>query len=110
LDTRYAKAERITLVCDNLNTHTRGAFYEAFAAVKAREYVRRIQFVYTPKHGSWLNQVEIWFGILTRCALRNASTDSLAALDRVVLAFTRHWNEVIGHPFRWTYTGKVLSA
>ena len=49
LDTRYMGVERITLVCDNLNTHTKGAFYEAFAPEKAREYVRRMHFVYTPK-------------------------------------------------------------
>ena len=58
LDTRYAEVDRITLVCDNLNTHTKGAFYEAFPPDKAREYVRRIDFVYTPKHGSWLNVAE----------------------------------------------------
>jgi hypothetical protein len=55
LRTRYAKAEKVILVCDNLNTHTRGAFYEAFPAEKAREIVKRIDFHYTPKHGSWLN-------------------------------------------------------
>ena len=66
--------------------------------------------MFTPKRGSWLTQVEIWFGILARTALRHASFDSLRALDRAVLAFTRHWNEVIGHPFKWTYTGKVLAA
>jgi hypothetical protein len=47
-DTRYADVERITLVCDNLNTHTKGAFYEAFPAEQARDYVRRIDFVNTP--------------------------------------------------------------
>ena len=54
LRTRYADAGKIILVCDNLNTHTRGAFYEAFDAATARELVRRIEFRYTPKHGSWL--------------------------------------------------------
>ena len=49
LDTRYAGVDRLTLVCDNLNTHTKGAFYEAFPPEKARGYVRRIDFVYTPK-------------------------------------------------------------
>jgi transposase len=101
---RFYRRGRLIIVTDNISTRTGAA---------ARTWLDRhprVRFVFTPKHGSWLNQVEIWFGILTRCALRNASTDSLAALDRVVLAFTRHWNEVIGHPFRWTYTGKVLSA
>ena len=54
LDTRYANCDRVTLVCDNLNTHTMGAFYEAFEPQRAREYVRRIQFCYAPKHGGVL--------------------------------------------------------
>ena len=58
LCTRYADAEKVILICDNLNTHTRGAFYEAFEAKKARDLVRRIEFHYTPKHGSWLNIAE----------------------------------------------------
>jgi DDE superfamily endonuclease len=65
LDTRYATCEKITLVCDNLNTHTKGAFYEAFPADKAREYVKRIHFVHTPKHGSWLNIAECELSCLT---------------------------------------------
>lgn len=58
LDGRYAECLKVTLVCDNLNTHTKGAFYEVFPPEKARDYVRRIEFVYTPKHGSWLNIAE----------------------------------------------------
>ena len=58
LDTRYKKARKVILVCDNLNTHTKGAFYEAFPPAKARAYVKRIDFRYTPKHGSWLNIAE----------------------------------------------------
>ena len=69
LDTRYADNERITLVCDNLNTHTKGAFYEAFPPDQARDYVRRIDFVYTPKHGSWLNVAECELSCMTsQCA------------------------------------------
>ena len=49
LDTRYADCDRVTLVCDNLNTHTMGAFHEAFEPERARQYMRRIQFCYTPK-------------------------------------------------------------
>jgi hypothetical protein len=55
LEGRYVECEKITLVCDNLNTHTKGAFYEAFSPDRARALVRRIEFCYTPKHGSWLN-------------------------------------------------------
>jgi DDE superfamily endonuclease len=58
LRTRYAAAEKVILVCDNLNTHTRGAFYEAFEAATARAIVRRLEFRHTPKHGSWLNIAE----------------------------------------------------
>jgi hypothetical protein len=66
LRTRYAAAEKIILVCDNLNTHTMGAFYEAFPPEEARELVRRIEFRYTPKHGSWLNIAENELSSLTR--------------------------------------------
>ncbi len=52
LDTRYAECERAALVCHNLNTHTTGAFYEAFELELARQYVRRLAFCRTPKHGS----------------------------------------------------------
>ncbi len=52
LHTRYARAEKVFLVCDNLNTHTKGAFYEAFLPEQARAILRRLEFRYTPKHGS----------------------------------------------------------
>ena len=55
LDTRYVACTKVTLVCDNLHTHTTGAFYEAFLPERARAYVKRIAFCYTPKHGSWLH-------------------------------------------------------
>ncbi len=58
LATRYAKARKIILICDNLNTHTKAAFYEAFRRSRPVT-VRRIEFRYTPKHGSWLNAAEI---------------------------------------------------
>jgi hypothetical protein len=61
----YAHVEKIILVCDNLNTHTRGAFYEAFPAEKAREIVKKIEFHYTPKHGSWLNIAECELSAMT---------------------------------------------
>ena len=55
LRTRYASVEKVILVCDNLNTHTKGAFYETFEPEKARAIVRRLEFRHTPKHGSWLS-------------------------------------------------------
>jgi hypothetical protein len=66
LEGRYAGCEKVILVCDNLNTHTKGAFYEAFAPDRARQLVRRIDFCYTPKHGSWLNIAENELSSLTR--------------------------------------------
>jgi len=66
LDDRYADCEKVILVCDNLNTHTKGAFYEAFAPQRARQLVRRIEFRHTPKHGSWLNIAENELSSLTR--------------------------------------------
>ncbi len=70
LSTRYAEAEKVILVCDNLNTHTKGAFYEAFPPAQARAIVRRLEFHYTPKHGSWLNVAENELSALTRQCLR----------------------------------------
>ena len=55
---RYATAKKVTLVCDNLNTHLTGAFYEAFEADEARSFLNRLDLQYTPKHGSWLNIAE----------------------------------------------------
>jgi hypothetical protein len=66
LDGRYAHCQKIILVCDNLNTHTKGAFYEAFKPERARQLVRRIEFRHTPKHGSWLNIAENELSSLTR--------------------------------------------
>jgi len=66
LEGRYAPCAKVILVCDNLNTHTKGAFYEAFEPERARRLVRRIEFRYTPKHGSWLNIAENELSSLTR--------------------------------------------
>ena len=66
LEGRYAECEKVILVCDNLNTHTKGAFYEAFEPERARQLVRRIEFRHTPKHGSWLNIAENELSSLTR--------------------------------------------
>jgi hypothetical protein len=81
LDTRYVACDRITLVCDNLNTHTKGAFYEAFPPDEARGYVRRIDFCYTPKHGSWLNVAECELSCLTSQCLRGRRIGELETLQ-----------------------------
>ncbi len=68
----------------------------------------RIRMVFTPRHASWLNQVEIWFSILARRALKRASFASLDDLKRRLLAFIDYFNAVLAKPFRWTYAGKPL--
>jgi transposase len=70
----------------------------------------RIRFVYTPRHCSWLNQIEIWFSILARRLLKRSSFTSLADMKTHVLAFIEYFNNVLCKPFRWTYTGRPLQA
>jgi len=70
----------------------------------------RIRFVYTPKHASWLNQVEIWFSILVRRLLKRGSFTSVADLRQQLLDFIAYFNHVLAKPFRWTYAGKPLCA
>ncbi len=68
----------------------------------------RIRFVYTPKHCSWLNQIEIWFGILTRRLLKRGNFTSTGELKQRILKFIEFFNETLAKPFRWTYIGKPL--
>ena len=70
----------------------------------------RIVFHYTPKHASWMNQIEIWFSILARKVLKRGNFFSIADLIRKVLAFIAYYNETMAKPFRWTYQGKALEA
>jgi transposase len=70
----------------------------------------RIRFVYTPKHTSWLNQVEIWFSILARRLLKRASFTSVEALEKRVLAFIEYFNATLAKPFKWTYKGRPLTV
>ncbi len=70
----------------------------------------RIRFVYTPKHCSWLNQVEIWFSILVRRLLKRASFTSTEELHARILAFIAYFNQTMAKPFRWTYTGRPLAV
>jgi hypothetical protein len=70
----------------------------------------RIVFHYTPKHASWMNQVEIWFSILMRKLLKRGNFTSVADLQAKVLAFIDYFNQTMAKPFRWTYQGKPLAA
>jgi transposase len=70
----------------------------------------RIRFVYTPKHTSWLNQVEIWFSILVRRLLTRASFTSVEELRQRIVAFIDYFNQTMAKPFKWTYAGRPLVA
>jgi transposase len=70
----------------------------------------RIVFHFTPKHCSWLNQIEIWFGILMRKLLKRGSFLSQADLKTRILEFIDYFNRTMAKPFKWTYKGKALSA
>lgn len=92
LDSRYSKCKMVTLVCDNLNTHTIGAFYEVFSPERARKYVERINFVYTPKHGSWLNVAECELSCLTSQCLAGRRIGELKDLQSEIKAWTDKTN------------------
>lgn len=93
LRTRYADADKIILICDNLNTHTRGAFYEAFPAEKAREIVKRIEFHYTPKHGSWLNIAECELSAMTHQCVKNRRFGNIELLAQETQAWAKKTNQ-----------------
>ena len=68
----------------------------------------RIRFVYTPKHTSWLNQIEIWFSILARRVLKRGNFSTVNELRERILAFIDYFNKTMAKPFKWTYAGRPL--
>jgi hypothetical protein len=98
----YSDADRIRVVCDNLNTHTAAAFYETFPAEQARRMARRIEFVYTPTHGSWLNMVEIELSVLVRQCLKRRVPDT-QTLEREAGAWCEERNR-LGTSVEWRFT------
>lgn len=90
---RYADCEKVTLVCDNLNTHMTGAFYEAFAADEARSLLDRLDIQYTPKHGSWLNIAENELSSMTRQAMHGHRFATLESIATQVTAWANATNE-----------------
>jgi len=126
------RARRWHFVVDNLNIHLSESLVRYVAQVSGRkedlgvlgtsgilankasraaflsEASHKIVFHYTPKHCSWLNQIEIWFSILVRKVIRRGSFCSTQDLQEKVLAFIAYFNETMAKPFRWTYSGKPL--
>lgn len=119
-------------ICDQLTTHKSEGLVKAVAelcgvedelgrkgksgilksmasrAAFLQDGTHRIRLVYTSKHCSWLNQVELWFGMLTRRLLKRGSFTSTEELKRRILAFIEFFNDTLAKPFRWTYIGKPL--
>ena len=102
VDVDYRHAERITVVLDNLNTHTPSSLYEAFAPTEARRLIAKLEVVHTPKHGSWLNMAEIEFSVLEKQAL-NARVPDGRALRRRVASWAGDRNNQ-SKPIDWQFT------
>jgi hypothetical protein len=92
VDARFPDVDVIRVVVDNLNTHSPAALYTAFDPAEARRLAQKLEFHYTPKHGSWLNQVEIELAVLARACLHRRLPDP-ATLEREVAALERERNQ-----------------
>ncbi len=98
----YPEAKRITLVMDNLNTHTGASLYKAFSPVLARELMDKLEFVYTPKHGSWLNMAECEFSVLNRQCMDQRLPD-IGTVSSEITAWTKQRNQST-KPVDWRFT------
>ncbi len=102
VDKRYPEAECITLVMDNLNTHTGASLYKAFEPQEARRILEKLDIHYTPKHGSWLNMAEIEFSILSRQCLDRRIPDR-ETLKTEIKAWVDKRNNY-PKPMEWRFT------
>ena len=102
LDEDYAQAERLTLVLDNLSAHQPAAFYEVFEPARAHALLQRVEFVFTPKHGSWLNRAEIEFAALLPHGLPQRVPER-SALEAYCYAWQLARNR-LGAPTNWQFT------
>jgi hypothetical protein len=102
VDTYYPDAEVIRVVLDNLNTHTLAALYEAYAPVEARRIVRKLEFHYTPKHGSWLNMAEAELAVLSNQCL-DQRLGNVQAVQSEIAAWEQQRNDVHA-TINWRFT------
>jgi hypothetical protein len=92
LEGRYAACQKVIVVCDNLNTHTKGALYEVFEPARARELVRRLELRHTPKHGSWLNIAENELSAMTRQCVAGRRFSDIQTLQSETSAWSNDVN------------------
>lgn len=103
-DKHYPKAKRISIVMDKLSKHSPGSFYETFKPDVAKRLWDRLEFIFTPKHGSWLNMAEIELHVLNaQCLKRHLST--MQSIKREVNAWQRHRNNK-NSKINWQFTNK----
>lgn len=102
IETDYPQAKRITLVCDNLNTHDIASFYATFDAGTAHRLAKKLRIIHTPRNGSWLNMAEMELSILSRQCL-NRRFDSVADMDHAMQAWSRQRNQA-GCGANWRFT------
>ena len=102
VDQHFPNAEKILLVCDNLNTHKPASFYKAFQPDEARRTAEKIEFHYTPKHGSWLNMAEIELSVLSRQCLSRRIPDQ-ATLQHEIQTWQSRRNEQYA-TVKWQFT------
>lgn len=100
---RRYRGKRVIVVWDNLNIHFDGKD-KRWSRFNAR-HAGRFEFVYTPLHASWVNQVELWFSVVQRRVIRNGSFEHRSRIRAEVEAFAQYWNRYERKPFRWTFDG-----
>lgn len=104
IEEQYKNAKKITLVMDNLNTHKPGSFYETFRPEKAKRLLDRFEFVYTPKHGSWLNMAEIELNVINGQCL-NRRIDNIEEVTQEAHAWQDYRNKLKA-VIDWQFTTK----
>ena len=102
VDQAYPDVPVVRVVLDNLNTHRTASLYEAFPPAEARRIAQRLEFHYTPKHGSWLNMAEMEFSVLARACLRGRNPDQ-DSLEKAVNACVSERNTTAA-PINWRFT------